>query len=553
MKSSSSLVRLTTLSWRCIGFLTVVAVLTPVMHSQATQLYTNTWSGYLVAGPQGTVTQATGSWTVPAVTCGLLETSYSVFWIGIDGAPSVASEGDLEQIGTASNCIRGTPTYYAWYEFLPKDKARQTISNFPIEAGDQISAEVSHSATDQFTVTITDARTGKTYPKTASVTGAKLASAEWIAEDPTNSNQNNPEPLPFANFGTVAFGSDNTAIITTVSPDSLPIGAFEGHVSVDQITMTTDGTPNGTVEAEPSPLSMDQSSFSVERLSGGKNTWSIPTQMPIAVGRPSIAVLENQIYLVGGGTPNGNIANMQIYNPDTNEWSTGTSLPVATASGCGAVVRNKFYFIGGDTTGHGTYTGAVWIYSPKTKQWTSGAPMPTAREGAFACVAENNIIYVMGGYNVGFLNTDEAYDPATNSWTEEASMLSAESDLMGGGLVDNMILVANGSDGEADTHNQGYTAATNSWEWLPSDPTTRQGTCVASIGPLLYSAGGWLFSEVFNLTESFNLSTGAWTTLASMPQAAGDPSGVAYKGRLYCFGGNDNNGNVLNIVQIYQP
>jgi hypothetical protein len=159
----------------------------------------------------------------------------------------------------------------------------------------------------------------------------------------------------------------------------------------------------------------------------------------------------------------------------------------------------------------------------------------------------------MGGYNDAFLSTNEAYDPSTNSWTEEAPMLSAESDLMGGGLVDNTIIVANGSDGEADAHNQGYTAATNSWEWLSSDPTTRQGTCVASVGSLLYSAGGWLFSDVFNLTESFDLSTGTWTTLGSMPQPVLDPSGVAYKGQLYCFGGQDPAGNQLNTVQVYQP
>jgi len=547
MRTPGSFVRLTTFSLRCIGFLTVVAVLTPVMHAQISQLYTNNWSGYMVVGPQGTVTQATASWTVPAVTCGLLETSYSVFWVGIDGAGIVGSGPDLEQIGTASICELGIPTYSAWYQFLPQDTTRKGISNFPIQAGDQISAEVSYSATDQFTVTITDARTGKTFPKTASVTGATLASAEWIAEDPENSKDN---PLPFANFGTVAFGSDNTAIITTVSSVPLPIAAFEGQVGaygVYQITVTTDGTSTGTIEAEPSPLASDQSSFSVERLSGGKNTWSLPTQEPITVGRPGIAVLENQIYLVGGGTPTGPVANTQIYNPATNAWSTGTSLPVADGGGCAAVVKNKLYFIGGDLTGQGDYTGAVWIYSPKTEQWTSGAPMPTAREGAFACVVENNTIYVMGGYNGAFLSTNEAYNPSTNSWAEEAPMLSAESDLMGGGLVDNTIIVANGSDGEADAHNQGYSAATNSWEWLPSDPTTRQGTCVASIGSLLFSAGGWVSSEVFNLTESFNLSTGAWTTLASMPQAVADPSGVAYKGKLYCFGGQDG------TVQVYQP
>lgn len=283
------------------------------------------------------------------------------------------------------------------------------------------------------------------------------------------------------------------------------------------------------------------------------NIWRIGAPMPLMVGRPGIAVLEGQIYLVAGGTPNGPVTDTQIYNPAANEWSTGTSLPVATVGGCGAVVKNEFYFIGGDTTGHGTYTGAVWIYSPTTKVWTSGRPMPTARGGAFACVVDDDIIYVMGGYNGRFLNTVEAYNPTTDKWTKEQSMLSAESDIMGGALVDNTIIVANASGGAPDGRIQGYSAAANSWKWLSSDPTTRQGTCVASIGPLLYSAGGYYYAKTFNLTESFSPSKGAWKTLASMPVALSDPAGVAYNGQLYCFGGVDGNGNNVNTVQVYQP
>jgi N-acetylneuraminic acid mutarotase len=287
------------------------------------------------------------------------------------------------------------------------------------------------------------------------------------------------------------------------------------------------------------------------------NTWTSGAPIPIAVGRPGVAVFKNQIYLVGGGNSSGEeIANTQIYNPVTNTWSTGGQLPTATVGGCMGVV-NTLYFIGGWT---GTdWTSAVWAYNPKTQTWKSKALMPTAR-GPVVCVVENGLIYVIGGYNGQFLATVESYNPATDTWTEEAPMQYAESDLMGGGLVvvrttgETRIVVANGSGGYPDGHNQGYDAATNTWQMLPSDPITRQGTCVASIGPLLYSAGGWYYSEPpFNVNESFKLSTGAWTTLASMPQAAGDPSGVAYKGRLYCFGGNDNNGNTFDYVQIYQP
>jgi hypothetical protein len=96
---------------------------------------TNTfWSGYLVNGPDGSVTDVKGSWTVPAVTCADSATTYSSFWVGIDGYPSTT----VEQAGTASDCVNGTPSYYAWFEFYPL--AQVVIPDFPVQPGDQMSA-----------------------------------------------------------------------------------------------------------------------------------------------------------------------------------------------------------------------------------------------------------------------------------------------------------------------------------------------------------------------------------------------------------------------------
>jgi N-acetylneuraminic acid mutarotase len=285
------------------------------------------------------------------------------------------------------------------------------------------------------------------------------------------------------------------------------------------------------------------------------NTWSSGTSMPIAADGTAVAVLDGQIYVIGGGNDNGTFfANTQIYDPALNTWTAGGSLPIATSSGCAGVVKNVLYFIGGHT-GQG-YTNTVWAYNPKMKKWSSApSPMPTARS-SMACGITDGIIYVMGGYNSvsGFLSAVESYTPATNSWNTEMPMSNAESDA-GAGLIGTTILVTNGSDGEADGNNQGYSIPSNSWGFLASDPTLRQGTCVGAIGERLYSAGGWLLSENgFTLTEAFTLSTNTWETLAPMPQGtSGLGRSVAYKGQLYCFGGVDSSDNLVGYVEIYQP
>lgn len=53
---------------------------------------------------------------VPTVDCIVTPTSYSAFWVGLDGYSSKT----VEQIGTEADCKGATPSYYAWYEFYPK-------------------------------------------------------------------------------------------------------------------------------------------------------------------------------------------------------------------------------------------------------------------------------------------------------------------------------------------------------------------------------------------------------------------------------------------------
>lgn len=70
------------------------------------------------------------------------------------------------------------------------------------------------------------------------------------------------------------------------------------------------------------------------------NTWSSGSNMPTALWAPAgVGVLGGLIYVVGGCTNSGVIADTQIYNPTTNTWSTGVSLPVTGCDGVAAVVK----------------------------------------------------------------------------------------------------------------------------------------------------------------------------------------------------------------------
>ena len=209
------------------------------------------WSGYAVEG--SSFTKALGSWTVPTVNCSKTPNTYSSFWVGIDGWTS----STVEQTGTDSDCDGSSPSYYAWYEFYPNPSYE--ITSVSVSPGNHISASVTYSGTE-FTITLTNETTGKSYSKSSKVSGAKRSSAEWIAEAPCCTRSGGI--LPLSDFGTVYLGDDYTGVSSTNdatdSSVSGAIGAFGSNV-YESIMVSNAGTD----EAVPSSLSSDGTSFSV--------------------------------------------------------------------------------------------------------------------------------------------------------------------------------------------------------------------------------------------------------------------------------------------------
>jgi hypothetical protein len=213
------------------------------------------WSGYAIetslSSPQSNaVSDVRGSWTVPTVTSSSYST-YSSIWVGIDGY----SDKTVEQIGTEQDWVNGAARYYAWYEMYPKGSVVISTSTYPVSPGDHLTAEVSYTGSNSFTLTLSDTTADWTFTTTQKA-NALRQSAEWIVEAPSFGSI-----LPLANFdvanisGALATLNDHTGTIS------------DSSWANDAITMVA---KNGTTMAEPSSLSSDGSSFSVTWLSSGK-------------------------------------------------------------------------------------------------------------------------------------------------------------------------------------------------------------------------------------------------------------------------------------------
>lgn len=100
------------------------------------------WSGYVAdAKTNRSYASIHGEWNMPeVVTCENDSTTYSAFWIGLDGYYL----SELSQEGTEQDCyyIGGSyyTNYFAWSEVLPQQPTEQKITGFTPNWGDYIYA-----------------------------------------------------------------------------------------------------------------------------------------------------------------------------------------------------------------------------------------------------------------------------------------------------------------------------------------------------------------------------------------------------------------------------
>ncbi len=206
------------------------------------------WAGYVgvsnLAQPaRNSINTVIGSWVAPTITRSLADT-YSALWIGIDGF----SNGTVEQMGTAHDCINGIVHHYAWFEMYPNKSF--AINGFPVQTGDSLSATITYTQNGIFIMTIYNNthHTFVTIPTSyTTALNAQRSSAEWIVEAPYLKTV-----LPLSHFDTVHF----TNCIATVNGASTPLGTMP----VIELIMTD---RSGNIKAMPSALSPDKKSFTV--------------------------------------------------------------------------------------------------------------------------------------------------------------------------------------------------------------------------------------------------------------------------------------------------
>ena len=154
-------------------------------------------------------------------------------------------------------------------------------------------------------------------------------------------------------------------------------------------------------------------SLAAATLSGESN-WMEGMDLPNPRTEVTAANLDETVYVIGGFTFDGKIADIvEMYNSTDNTWAQNIkSLPLPLHHASSDTYGSKIYVVGG-YTGNWIHSNNLFIYDPATNNWTVGNPMPTPR-GSPNANFDNGILYVIEGdsYDQSQVVV-EGYDPIT--------------------------------------------------------------------------------------------------------------------------------------------
>ncbi|GGP85898.1 Kelch repeat-containing protein [Saccharothrix coeruleofusca] len=223
-----------------------------------------------------------------------------------------------------------------------------------------------------------------------------------------------------------------------------------------------------------------------------------------------------------------------------------------------AALNGKVYVLGGiepGAEGGVVTTDRVEVYDTRRDRWSEAAPLPVPMNHPNVA-AVGGRIYVLGALSGGnswqAMRDSYVYDPRADRWTRLAPMPagtergSAAMGVRGTKiyLAGGMRTLTPGPGGLQDTVDtvSSYDVVTGRWETLPSLPQARDHVGGAVVGNTFYVLGGRDRGQV-NVRDTvyaFDFGTGRWTERAPMPTARGGIAAAAVGTKIYTFGGEGN-------------
>jgi DNA-binding CsgD family transcriptional regulator len=209
---------------------------------------------------------------------------------------------------------------------------------------------------------------------------------------------------------------------------------------------------------------------------GETGSWTLAAMLPKGLSAYAIATHDGMLYLFGGWDGNAYVAETLKYDPQTDTWSSLAPMETPRAFAGAGTVGDRIYVVGGFDEQNELDTCEV--YAPALDSWTE-CPQMNAPRGGIGVAVIADTLYVVGGGWQSYLVENEylsvPVDPTQEAvWHTFPSPLLEEWRNLGVAAYGTSIYAIGGWDGGFVGTNQAYRALFRLF--LPTAPGAGDGS-----------------------------------------------------------------------------
>ena len=277
----------------------------------------------------------------------------------------------------------------------------------------------------------------------------------------------------------------------------------------------------------------------VESSPADTTRWYARASVRTARARSAIAVVGDQVYVIGGDVNRQPSAEVLAYDPKHDTWQE-LSPKTTPVMNTGAVAIANKIFVPGGTTSSERASNQFEALDLTNKTWLPLTPMPRKLAG-HAVTGFGTTVYVVGGSAPqGISGEAFAFDTNANRWSALPSMPTPRSQLAA--VVSNGRLYAvGGFDGQRELATCEYFQISEAkWHTCAAMTIPRGGLGLAQVGAALYAVGGGLTGFI-GFNERYDAAADKWIPFEMPASRLGDWRNVGVASlptEFYAIGGS---------------
>ncbi len=292
--------------------------------------------------------------------------------------------------------------------------------------------------------------------------------------------------------------------------------------------------------------------------SADSSSWMPKASMPTARSRLGAAVVNGEIYAIGGdyaslygnciGPSLGDVVDTcEKYGPSSDTWVQTASMPTARCSLATVTYNNKIYCIGGFLDAQivtGTnevnliVTGANEVYDPSTDQWQTKTSMLTPRMDLQAHLVNGKIYLIGGSTEYGsYLPNNEVYDPLNDTWSTKTPCPYTISSGASAAVDGKIYFLVKASQLDLGAFIAIYDPATDEWTTGAQAPTYGGISAAACVIESTDKADNAIVFLDESSTYFYYPANNTWAKGDSNPAIVGFPAVITLNGKLHSIGG----------------